>query len=156
MWRLEYSGAFWAGVRTLGGNAPHDDRLRRPFPHRAHWRPEPPDDPDDEEAWDRYESPGQVDGTIFLGEQRDEQGHAATWLLVVNGPERGHVWADQRRRGEGIRPVLRRGPYSFLAWYEAVLDAALARIDALYRELAEDCLRHNPDPGGQAGREESR
>ena len=60
------------------------------------------------------------------------------WHLVVNGPEQGHVWADHRRRGEGIGPILRRGPYSFLAWFEQGLDRGLALVHSLYREIADE------------------
>src|SRR5262249_9028940 len=58
-------------------------------------------------------------------------------LLVVNGPERGHLWRDVRRvpPDGGIRPLFRRGPRPLLAWLEGALDSLLAGVDALYANI---------------------
>jgi hypothetical protein len=119
------------------GHEGYEGRLRRPFPHRAAWAAEPPDD-EDEEGQERYRDPGLIDGTVYLGQLPDPQGALVDWHLVVNGPEQGHVWADHRRRGEGIVPILRRGPYSFLAWYETGIDRSLTHIHDLYQETADE------------------
>jgi hypothetical protein len=69
-----------------------------------------------------YHSPRQVDGTVPLCDLGC--GHR-TWL-VVNGPEAGNIWDDDRAAGAGLRPkqtrrLLRVG---FLDWYHAWLSAA--------------------------------
>jgi hypothetical protein len=48
------------------------------------------------------------------------------------------VWAYHRRGGEGIVPVVRRGPYSFLAWLEIGIDRGLALIESVYRGIADE------------------
>jgi hypothetical protein len=143
LWRVERSGGWWAAVspQVGGGDEDFEGRLRRPFPHRATWEAEHPDD-EDEEAWGRYHAAELVDGTVYLGHLPVPEGGLVDWHLVVNGPEQGHVWADHRRRGEGIVPVLRRGPYSFLAWYEAGIDRSLSHIHKLYQETADEARQH--------------
>jgi len=46
---------------------------------------------------------------------------------------------DCRSDGLGIRPVVRRGQYSFLAWYEGGLDQAIAQVDEMYRTQRAYC-----------------
>jgi hypothetical protein len=110
--------------------------LREPFPHRAAWnlpseQSEPPDEfPDEsaEERWHRdldelYWAPHLTSGAFPIC----HQGCAYRNLLVVSGPERGHIWLDGRASGEGIAPVEDHGGerVTFSAWYGAWLDAAL-------------------------------
>jgi SMI1/KNR4 family protein SUKH-1 len=114
--------------------------LSRSFPHRAAWNL--PDDrftmPDDlagedaEQAW--YEEldkecwrPELVDGAFPIC----HQGCAYRNLLVVSGPERGHIWLDGRASDGGIVPVADGGGsrVSFAVWYTSWLDAALAGRD---------------------------
>jgi hypothetical protein len=129
LWCVEYSGDFWAAVRD-GGRDGYEKRLRKPFPHRSAWTP------DTSKFGTRqrttYHHPKHVHGTVFLGQRPDEEGRLVTWLLVINGPERGHVWADHRNRGLGITPVVRRGPLSVLAWFENGLDGTLQQLDGAY------------------------
>jgi hypothetical protein len=80
--------------------------------------------------------PEQVQGSLRLAFEGQANGSFARLRLVVSGPERGHVWIDDRAGGGGIRPVLQAGPYSFLAWYEGRIDEMLAEVDGLYRENA--------------------
>jgi hypothetical protein len=134
--RLERSGGFWAAMRGSGDER-FEGRLQRPFPHRTAWAPEAPDDVDDP-RWDDYHEPGRVDGTAYLADLHEPGGAMGTAHLVVNGPEQGHVWVDHRVNGHGILPAVRRGPYSFLALFEEGLDRALAHIDDLYREVADE------------------
>lgn len=110
--------------------------LSRPFPHREAWnlpdaRFKMPDDlpaEDAEDSW--YESldkehwaPQLTNGAFPIC----HQGCAYRNLLVVSGPERGHVWLDGRASDQGIVPVTdhERGRVSFSTWYASWLDAAL-------------------------------
>ena len=85
-----------------------------------------------------YYSDQQISGTVFLGERPNEAGKTVTLLLVVAGPEQGHLWTDERSAKMGIRPLSRRGPYSFLAWYERGLDLTIEDIQQLYEAYYRD------------------
>jgi hypothetical protein len=128
--------------------------LAQPFPHVHWWNGvQPPDwwhglethtiSQDDihvdEEAYfnDRH-----IQGSLRLA----HEGCGHYRLLVVSGPERGHMWSDSRVSDQGIMPL----PFlscayhvagftliserdattrmSFLTWYRRWLDAALAYI----------------------------
>jgi hypothetical protein len=110
--------------------------LSRPFLHREAWnlpddRLDMPEDlptRDAEHAWhdalDReYWAPELTNGAFPIC----HQGCALRNLLVVSGPERGHIWLDSRADYRGIVPVTDRdgGRLSFDAWYSGWLDAAL-------------------------------
>ena len=118
----------------LGGANPV--RVSDPFPHRKRWNPRPKN-PSESELAD-YMSPKHVAGTVRLGFVAGDDRQFATALLVVSGPERGHIWYDDRRRQNGIRPVCRRGPCSFLKWQEEGIDNYLKDIDGFYAQIAED------------------
>jgi hypothetical protein len=97
-----------------------------------------------------------LDGTVVI-EQCNDGYQRRPLVLVVNGPERGHLWWDcrsvavgptwlermyrlggtptQAKREPGIHPVMRRGPFSLLAWLEGAVDHLSARIDDLYARL---------------------
>jgi len=95
--------------------------LSRPFPHRTEWnlpsafwdeRPDPGPDVSDEEEdrlmeeWDarldrEYWSPSLTDGAIPVC----HRGCALRVWLVILGPERGHVWADDRVDEGGLYPI---------------------------------------------------
>ena len=98
-----------------------------------------------------YMSADRTQGSIVLGDWPYCEGQAEA-ILILCGPERGHVWLDKRsaipddweeakeagippRNIAGIEPLVRRGPYSFLAWYEHWIDDVLQGIDALYEEV---------------------
>lgn len=138
LYPLVRSGALWEWDGDFGGQA---QDLARPFTHtRAKdlttheiWTRRPPED--DGPAMERWEeelealldAPDWTDGALVLGEATEASEH----LLVVNGPERGHVWIDERRACYGIRPASGPGGaprVTFDVWYEAWLDA---RIDGL-------------------------
>jgi hypothetical protein len=91
-------------------------------------------DEEGKRGYEEYHDPHLVNGTVLLS---DLPAHRASCniLLVVSGPERGHIWVDDRVRGRGIYPLVRRGPYSLLAWLEGGLDYLLANIDSLYQGL---------------------
>ena len=110
--------------------------LSLPFPHLAFWNlpdarlaiPADLSGDDAEDAWHEaldaeYWAPDLTNGAFPIC----HQGCAYRNLLVVSGPERGHIWLDGRASDEGIAPVT--GPngtrMSFSSWYTAWLDAAL-------------------------------
>lgn len=128
------------------GSDSDEKHLQRPFPHRVTWSPPWPlldeDDPEAEEAYEAYHSLRQIDGTVLL-EAPVGLGPTSRQplLLVVNGPERDHLWSDLRRTPHGgIHPLFRRGPWSLLAWLEGALDNLLARIDGLYANIPNETL----------------
>ncbi|MEN6627353.1 MAG: GDSL-type esterase/lipase family protein [Candidatus Sumerlaeia bacterium] len=109
--------------------------LAHPFQFTEAWNdhtgePDPAlqdEDPDEYdrqvEAFDKkYLVP--LDGAIPIS----HMGCARYHWLVVTGPEAGHIWADFRAEGTGIRPVARpgSGSISFLEWYRDWLGKALA------------------------------
>ena len=135
LWRVETSDPQVALVcgRT---QALDENRLRRPFPHRRLWNPRMSAKGSVTEQ--DYYSDQQISGTVFLGERPNEAGKTVTLLLVVAGPEQGHLWTDERSAKMGIRPLSRRGPYSFLAWYERGLDLTIEDIQQLYEAYYRD------------------
>jgi hypothetical protein len=106
--------------------------LRNPFPHAAAWNPSYPergeDDDEDEywsqrDAWDEavYWKPAQTHGAICIC----HEGCAIRDWLVVTGPERGHVWVDDRANDQGLMPREASGQrVTFGGWYVGWLDAA--------------------------------
>ena len=106
----------------------------KPFPHERSWN-EPrnyrlaPSDQGSDEYRDwmdredtRYYSPALTDGSIPIC----TLGCALRFLLIVTGPEAGHVWADDRADDKGLAPLgegSRRLTFSewYLAWMERAL-----------------------------------
>jgi hypothetical protein len=130
--RLECSRA-----RSIGGIAcwsgVDEGRLTRPFPLRGPWNLEEfPEGLLTGEADRDYYDARRACGTVLLACVRAKRGPERSVLLVVSGPERGHVWVDDRMRGHGLYPLCQGGPYSLLAWYERGLDRLLAEVDWLY------------------------
>ena len=110
--------------------------LSLPFPHRERWnlpdaRFTPPEELAgeaaeetwheelDKERWD----PGLTNGAFPIC----HQGCAYRNLLIVSGPERGHIWVDGRASDEGIGPVTDPdgNRITFSTWYTSWLEAAL-------------------------------
>jgi hypothetical protein len=139
-----YYGLFPLGLFDGAGNGLEPWRegdgfagvLSRPFPHTEPWnlpdsRFEVPDDllgTDAEDKWyeildAEYWAPNLTNGAFPIC----HQGCAYRNLLVVSGPERGHIWLDGRASDEGITPATSPsgGRVSFATWYAAWLDAAL-------------------------------
>ncbi len=140
---------------SMFGFCEGDGPLSTPFPHRALWElptvdaerdGERPEGSDEESGG---ASPGPTQGSLILS-RWPMRGGPAYALLVVSGPERGHVWVDRRFADDddwddqmlfaegtprGVVPVVRRGPYSFLAWYESHLDKMLDQAEVLYQSL---------------------
>lgn len=138
LYPLVRAGALWEWEGDFGG---HAQDLTRPFVHTrakdltAHeiWDRRPPQtDGPALEVWEEelealLDAPDWTDGAIVLGEASEASEH----LLVVTGPERGHVWLDERRACYGIRPIAGPGGaprVTFDVWYEAWLDARIAEL----------------------------
>lgn len=105
----------------------------RPFPHRGPWneRRNYASAPSDAESakydrWmdldRRYYAPALTNGSIPIC----TEGCALRFLLVVAGPEAGHVWYDSRADEKGILP-LGEGKIrpTFSDWYLAWLENSL-------------------------------
>jgi len=128
----------WTGLSRVEADFLNGVELRQlsePFPHCAKWNPRLPKNATEADMVD-YLSSRHVTGTVRLGYLLGEDGQFLTALLVVAGPERGHIWYDDRRRMNGIRPIVRRGPFSFLAWQEEGIDSYLDRLDGFYARIA--------------------
>jgi hypothetical protein len=115
----------------------------KPFPHRAAWNlPEsfwegepdpPPGTPPDEEdrlweAWDerleeQYWNPALMDGAIPIC----HLGCAYRQWLVIDGPQRGFVWNDDRANNGGVSPLKSESGESvtFAGWYTTWMEDSL-------------------------------
>ena len=108
----------------------------KPFRHRDAWNERPdegqaPADEDSEEyeRWvnkedARYWSPKITQGSIPIC----TKGCALRFVLVVTGPEAGHVWADDRADYDGLTPLGGRKRLRFSDWYLKWLEKSLAEI----------------------------
>jgi hypothetical protein len=105
---------------------------REPFPHASAWNPAFPDRAEDEDeeaywakrsAWEEavYFKPEQTNGAICIC----HEGCAIRDWLIVTGPERGHVWLDDRASDGGLLPRDSDGRrMDFGTWYLDWLSAA--------------------------------
>ncbi|BAL85965.1 hypothetical protein AMIS_7450 [Actinoplanes missouriensis 431] len=102
--------------------------LAQPFPHTEAFNPvdELPEQPDEDDGGDAEESwwelhdrvafsPAHSVGLIYLC----HHGCALREALVVSGPSRGQMWADDRADDQGFSPVLGDDgrPLTFAGWY---------------------------------------
>jgi hypothetical protein len=96
--------------------------LAAPFRHRERWN-------DDDLSEDDYHADSLVDGALPI----NHLGCGMISLLVLNGPERGNLWLDDRGSSGGIAPYLSAttDPHSridFARWYMEWLHESLARV----------------------------
>jgi hypothetical protein len=112
--------------------------LSKPFLHTQAWNdltgePEDISDEDEEEyerqleAFDEiYWNPSNMNGAIPIC----HLGCALRLWLVVNGPEKGNVWQDNRADQGGIEPLqtATQKRVTFFEWYRSWLDEALSKI----------------------------
>lgn len=104
--------------RLQGCEATRQDSLKylsKPFPHsrlwnlpRAYFDNVPDTDDDEKQSWARYEDylmqywdPAHIQGALPFC----DQGCNHCLLLVLNGPERGTVWTDERAENAGVMPI---------------------------------------------------
>jgi hypothetical protein len=108
--------------------------LAAPFPYTTDWNPVEAAIqaqgtlPDDQyrQLCDECDRDEHVNGTIAIC----HLGCGHLVLLVVAGPERGHLWGDSRGSDKGLYPLYSRSGehrISFLEWYERWLGDNLDR-----------------------------
>jgi hypothetical protein len=109
-----------------------------PFPHNREWnlKFEPSVNEEEDEAEyerqlenfeQRYYDPSFMNGTLAIC----NFGCAVSINLVVNGPEYGYIWTDDRASDGGIHPSMELGnkeKVQFLDWYELWLDNSLNQL----------------------------
>ncbi|MDR6323474.1 SMI1/KNR4 family protein [Actinoplanes couchii] len=125
----------WSGD---GADLTETARLAEPFPHTeafnpAEGFPEPPDEEEGEDAEDAYWEEHtrmlaevSTPGLLYLC----HLGCAYREALVVSGPHRGVMWADDMADDGGYRPVPDTDgqPQTFTRWYRTWLDQAEATV----------------------------
>lgn len=78
------------------------------------------------EVVDEYMSTDHISGCLQIG----HIGHGNTFLLVVNGDEKGHIWIDGRADYSGLIPKMKDGrKISFIEWYIDYLDMVIDNIN---------------------------
>lgn len=128
----------WAGD---GASLTGLDTLNQPFPHvepfnPADGLPKQPDEDDyateaefndaEDAYWEQHDAvvfrPEHAIGLVYLC----HRGCALREALVVSGPARGHMWADDTADGGGFRPLLDDdgAPLGFARWYRRWLESA--------------------------------
>lgn len=115
----------YATCTDLGEGEVRD--LSRPFPLQERWNFDFKTYSDAE--YDVYHDDKWIDGLLYLG----HYGCGITVNLVVNGPEYGNVWLDDRGHDNGIFPVSYSAYTSttrcdFLGYYEHWLDEEIAGL----------------------------
>jgi hypothetical protein len=133
-WRWEGDGADLTDLDTLAHPFPHTEAF-----NPADALPDPPDPGDygsheafseaEDAYWKKYEEvvcrPEYSVGLLYLC----HLGCALREALVVSGPARGQMWADDMADGCGFRPLLDTDgkPMGFARWYRRWLDEAEAQ-----------------------------
>lgn len=118
-------GANWSENPGLVGD------LSRPFPYNEAWNEEsmPPSSPLEDHYWqqDEYWGPTHVNGAVPIC----HHGCNLRQCLIVTGPEKGHVWFDDRADWQGLYPDTAPGlaRISFLDWYCRWLKASLEAVE---------------------------
>lgn len=144
------AGPYYGLEKLESGRFPSLDRrdennlidLSAPFPHTDHWNIDSGGvNEDDEEAYEKwsaeYNDKKWASGLLRLS----NFGCGVYISMVVNGPEHGNIWADDRMSEQGIYPDPysgKQGRVQFLDWYEAWLDSAIAEAKAEEDEEDDD------------------
>ncbi|MEU8265373.1 SMI1/KNR4 family protein [Micromonospora sp. NPDC048999] len=130
-WRWEGDGADLTDLETLSQPFPHTDAF-----NPADDLPDPPDEADfdsedkfyeaEDAYWQQHEavvfSPEHSTGLLYLC----HLGCAYREALVVSGPARGQMWADDTASDGGFRPLHEPdgSPTGFTRWYRRWLEQA--------------------------------
>ena len=133
------------GVIPFRGNDSEDfteyPRLATPFSYADSYNPthllgdqneDEEDDEDDDAAYERqsaYWSTFDSTGALYLC----HHGCASRSLLIVSGPCRGQIWADEVANDGGFTPDVHAetgARLTFTSWYMAWLDRALRELGA--------------------------
>ncbi|WP_327003616.1 SMI1/KNR4 family protein [Dactylosporangium sp. NBC_01737] len=133
VWRWDGDGADLTDLDTLATPFPHE----RAF-YLAKQAPDPPDEADfateeeyeaaEEEYWELHGDDAYafepIPGLLYLC----HQGCAYREALVVSGPARGQMWADDTAGDGPVRPLLDQAGnrIGFARWYRRWLDGAEA------------------------------
>ncbi|MEU4241718.1 SMI1/KNR4 family protein [Actinoplanes sp. NPDC026619] len=143
---LQRAGGWWRWDGE-GADLTDGETLAQPFAHTdafnpADGLPEPPE-PDTfgseaafNEAEDAYWE--QHDATVFVADHAIgllylcHLGSAYREAIVVSGPARGQMWADDTAGSGGFRPLLRPdgGRLSFTDWYRSWLETAELQVQS--------------------------
>ncbi|WP_344953804.1 SMI1/KNR4 family protein [Actinomadura miaoliensis] len=134
-WRWEGDGADLTDLDTLADPFPHTEAF-----NPADALPDPPDEEDyssleafnaaEDAYWEKHDEvvyrPEHSIGLLYLC----HLGCANREALVVSGPARGQMWADDTADGCGFRPLLDTDgtPMGFARWYRQWLDNAEAQL----------------------------
>lgn len=113
----------YATCTNLGEGEVRD--LSRPFSLQEQWNFDFKTYSDAE--YDVYHDDKWIDGLLYLG----HYGCGVTINLVVNGPEYGKVWFDDRVSDQGIYPIPYdhgKKRYTFLEFYEHWLDEEITGL----------------------------
>ena len=106
--------------------------LSTPFPYTEHWNEEEWLNSID---WDGGERPTQKQLEAYMDTKRISGclqichiGHGASYLLVVNGKEKGYIWLDSRQDYGGLSPELNEKgeKLTFEMWYTDWLNEVVA------------------------------
>jgi len=106
--------------------------LSTPFPYTEHWNEEEWLNSID---WDGGERPTQEEVESYMDTKRISGclqichiGHGASYLLVVNGKEKGYIWLDSRQDYGGLSPELNEKgeKLTFEMWYTDWLNEVVA------------------------------
>jgi len=130
-WRWEGDGADLTELGTLSRSFPHTDAF-----NPAAALPDPPDEADfaseaefneaEDAYWEQHDavafSPEHSTGLLYLS----HLGCAYREALVISGPARGQMWADDTAVDGGFRPLREPdgSPLSFTGWYRGWLEQA--------------------------------
>jgi hypothetical protein len=130
-----------------GADLTDHETLMRPFPHTdafnpADGMPEPPDEEDFDSAEKFFEAEDaywlQHEAVVFAPEHSIgllylcHLGCAYREALVITGPARGQMWADDTASDGGYRPLRESDgkPTGFARWYRAWLEQAEQHLHA--------------------------
>jgi len=106
--------------------------LSTPFPYTEHWNEEEWLNSID---WDGGERPSQEEVESYMDTKRITGclqichiGHGASYLLVVNGKEKGYIWLDSRQDYGGLSPEFNEKgeKLTFEMWYTDWLNKVVA------------------------------
>lgn len=107
---------------SLNEKFPYSDNWNEEWIASFDWEEEYPET----EIVDAYISTAHIAGCL----QISHFGHGCTFLLVVNGDEKGHIWFDGRADYSGLVPKMTDGhKMSFMEWYISYLDMEIENIN---------------------------
>lgn len=107
---------------SLNEKFPYSDNWNEEWIASFDWEEEYPET----EIVDAYISTAHIAGCL----QISHFGHGCTFLLVVNGDEKGHIWFDERADYSGLVPKMKDGhKMSFMEWYISYLDMEIENIN---------------------------